>query len=221
MSIPTNNLKEVAAALISVGLKNQNVLIGSLCCIAKESGFVPKDEYSYRNTDNIRLRKLFGHKLEPYNEDQLTVLKHDDIKFFDVVYGNMLGNAASGGDGFKYRGRGFNQITFKKLYEKYGILTKEDLINYPEKLDDIKIAAKACAFFFSEGYKNTAGNLLSRYGLNHLEDVKDVNTAIAIAVNCNAGWAHDTRGGMFEKAAQAYLSEVTNIFNSLKVSLNI
>lgn len=221
MSIPTNNLKEVLVALISVGIKNTNVLIGTLCCIAKESGFIPKDEYSYKNTDNSRLRILFKHKLEPYNEEQLTILKHDDIKFFDVIYGNMLGNAATGGDGFKYRGRGFNQITFKTLYVKYGTLIKEDLLNHPERLDDINVAAKACAAFFSEGYKNTAGNLLSRYELHHLEDVKDVNTGIAIAVNCNAGWGHDTRGGMFEKAAKDYLTEVNNIFQTLRGPLGV
>ena len=48
-------------------------------------------------------------------------MKKDDRKFFNVIYAKTVGNQG-GDDGFKYRGRGFNQLTGIKNYEKYGQL---------------------------------------------------------------------------------------------------
>ena len=220
MALPVNNIKEVLGALIATGISNHNVLIGTLCCIAKESAFIPKNESSYKNTDNARLRKLFSSHLSKYTEEQLSSLKVDDVKFYDAIYGGKLGNT-NPGDGFKFRGRGFNQITFHDLYKNYGNMIKEDLVSNPDAMNDIHIAAKACAAFFNDAYIHNAGKLLSRYGIQKLNDVKDVKTGIQIAVNANAGWGNDTRGGMFDIAANVYLNEITTIFNSLIGTFNI
>jgi len=49
-----------------------------------------------------------------------------------------------------YRGRGFNQITFKNNYKKYGEKIGEDLVTTPDRLNDPVVATKAVLAFFEE-----------------------------------------------------------------------
>jgi predicted chitinase len=57
--------------------------------------------------------------------------------------GKELGNTQPG-DGAKYIGRGYIQITGKGNYKVYSELTGNDLINNPQLLNDPKIAAEVC-----------------------------------------------------------------------------
>jgi predicted chitinase len=74
-----------------------------------------------------------------------------------VVYGSIATSAlwwntgnTEPGDGYTYRGRGFNQITFKSNYKKYGEKIGEDLLTTPDRLNDPIVAAKAVLAFFEE-----------------------------------------------------------------------
>lgn len=139
----------------SQGITNPKDQIGVLATIGKETAFIPKSEYSYRNTPNDDLRTLFTTRLDAYDEAALTALKKDDIKFYDAVYGpNKWNKHTKSGDGFRYRGRGFNGITFKATYEEYGKLLGLDLVNNPDLLNDPKIAARAAILLFKNGLKN-------------------------------------------------------------------
>lgn len=141
--------------MVSQGITNPKDQIGILATIGKESGFIPKSEYSYSTTPNKRLRELFTTRLDPYDEAALNALKKDDVKFYDVIYGpNKWNKHTESGDGYKYRGRGFNGITFKASYEKYSDLLGIDLINNPDLLNDPKIAARAAIMLFKNGLKN-------------------------------------------------------------------
>jgi len=143
-------------------MKRQNITnpytqIGILSVIGKESGFVPQSEISYGNTSNQRIREIFGIRVKQYSDDELDSLKKDDKKFFDVVYGSIATSAlwwntgnTEPGDGYTYRGRGFNQITFKSNYKKYGEKIGEDLLTTPDRLNDPIVAAKAVLAFFEE-----------------------------------------------------------------------
>jgi putative chitinase len=62
----------------------------------------------------------------------------------------------------KYRGRGFNGITFKNTYKKYGDMIGVDLVKYPEKLGDPVIAAKVNAIYFAQGLQNKI--IINKYG---------------------------------------------------------
>ena len=60
-----------------------------------------------------------------------------------------LGNTQKG-DGVKYKGRGYIQITGRANYENYGKLIGVDLVNNPELALDPVNAAKILAHYFKE-----------------------------------------------------------------------
>lgn len=188
-----NNIKLLIEEMIKQGLTNPYAQIGMVSTIGKESSFIPKSEYSYRNTDNGRLRTLFGDRLSKYSDVELTALKQDDVKFYDAIYGlNSWNQNNNPGDGFKYRGRGFNQITFKASYKKYGDLIGMDLVSNPDLLNDPKVAAKAAVAFFVNGLKGA--------GLSQ-NSFKDKQSAVEAFVKINHGGHREVVGSRgYEKA---------------------
>lgn len=69
-----------------------------------------------------------------------------------------LGNTQPG-DGLKYKGRGYIQITGRDLYDKAGKYLGLDLINNPALAEDPVTAAKLVVYFFFEYKKGRTGNL--------------------------------------------------------------
>ncbi|CAB4124284.1 COG3179 Predicted chitinase [uncultured Caudovirales phage] len=79
------------------------------------------------------------------------------------VYANRMGNGAQeSGDGFRYRGRGFIQLTGKENYTKCGDAIGKDLVNMPELLENIESAVKSAAWFWNS------------HNLNALADADDI-----------------------------------------------
>ena len=147
------NVQAIMDAMKRHGITNPYTQKAILGCIGKESGFIPQDETSYRNTSNDRIRKIFGKRIT-VSDAELETIKKDDVRFYDMVYGQAAtksfgwntGNTAPG-DGYKYRGRGFNGITFKgiyqnmqKLLDKMGKLDRKvDIVANPDVVNDIDV----------------------------------------------------------------------------------
>jgi predicted chitinase len=55
------------------------------------------------------------------------------------------------GDGYKYRGRGFVQITWKNNYKRLGDAIGYDLVNYPEKALDPVVAYQVMSYGMRKG----------------------------------------------------------------------
>jgi predicted chitinase len=159
------NIDILVDEMAAQGITNKYAVVGILSTIGKESGFIPKNEIGYGNTSNSRIRKIFGSRVSKLSDDQLDALKKNDAAFFDKVYGAeatsalgwKTGNTAPG-DGWKYRGRGFNQITFKHSYEKYNDVIRKsfpemDIVSNPDLLNDVRIAAKAAVAFLKNNLK--------------------------------------------------------------------
>lgn len=213
MDIVLNDLKKV-------GLNNNYINSGILATIGKESNFKPQSEITYKNTPNSSLRALFSDRLSKYSDDELTALKQNDEDFFDVIYGGVYGNDKKG-DGYKYRGRGFNQITFKKAYERYGKLIGVDLVSNPDKLNEVDIASKVSAQFFKVRLTGEQPEMKKRFGVTDIQKLDDLKKAVQIAVNANAGWGKDKRGSDTEKKAFDYLGKIKDYLNeNMKYNIN-
>ena len=158
----------------SNGVTNPYAIVGALCVIGKESGWIPQNEslkYSKERLPEVwGAFSKTGKKVEKdegkFNYNSLAKeYAGNPEKLANFVYGWKGSNPAgmrskkeaignlTWGDGYKYRGRGFNQITWKGNYETY---TKElgiDLIKDPDKLNEPRIAAKAAFAFFKRVFK--------------------------------------------------------------------
>jgi len=114
----------------------------------------------------------------------------------NFVYANVSGNEG-GTDGYRYRGRGPNQITGKGAYKKLGEELGVDLVNNPELLEtDPDIQAKAAVKFLYNRlakelpyltkkynrYKKRFGNYVD---FNNIDNIEDANF---ILTSANAGF---------------------------------
>jgi predicted chitinase len=224
-SVPEKEMvKKIVTALKKYGIVNPLVQKAILSVIGKESGFkIGRDEVSYKGTSNSRIRNIFGKRVKNLSDDELTQLKSNDSKFWDRVYGpadptgmsQKYGNTSKG-DGAKYLGRGFNQITFKSNYKKYmDLLSKNgtvaDLVNSPKLLYDPEIAAEVNALYFVDGLASKFSK--KKYGNDDPNDFKDFKTALKAATNANAGWGRNIEGSEDLRKAEAYSAkfDVTDI----------
>jgi hypothetical protein len=89
------------------------------------------------------------------NDEELPKLFTDNEKFYDLAYGYLspsgvkMGNTEEG-DGYKYRGRGFIQITFKNTYKKVGDFINQPLVSNPDMIfTNPKVAAEAAAVYLA------------------------------------------------------------------------
>lgn len=187
--IKTQNIDKVVAELIKSGITNKISIAAILSIIAKESGFIPQREKPYTNTQNDRIRQIFAETRQ-LNDSQLNELKKNPVKFFNLVYGGEYGNAPD--EGYKYRGGGFNQLTFKSNYKFYSDLLKIDLVNKPDLLNDPAIAARVVAAYFTRQFDKNKNTIFLRYGAKNINDFKDTKTAVNAFYNANAGLEKDT-----------------------------
>ncbi len=204
------NIKEFIKQAKKAGVTNKFAIVGMLAIISKESGFVPKSEYSYRGTSGARCQKIFGKRGK--TEAQWEELTKNDKAFFDFIYGGKYGNAAD--EGYKYRGRGLNQITFKAIYEKYGKATGYDIVKDPDLLNTIEVAAACAVSYFKTGLNGAPGSIKRQYNFTDVNSFKNLDDATGAVYHCNAGFGHtyadvvaDSTGGRakaFKNAGPLY-----------------
>ena len=190
--IAAKNIDKIIAAGKKRGITNPNTLVGILSIVGKESGFVPKSENSYANTSNSRIREVFGNARvgkDKYSDAELSRIKKDPATFWEAVYGyktymgrRNLGNNEPG-DGGKYRGRGYNQLTGKANYKTTGADIGRDLVNNPDLVNNVEVAAEVLFSYL----KRTVTDRRVTGGLNGFTNVDDAVKNIARA---NAGWGN-------------------------------
>ena len=167
----------VISALVTAGF-SQKAQANVLAQVKSESNFVPKSESLFYTTAK-GIMGTFGKNRIPSEEfaQQFVSKKGDDRseQLANHVYATTDGNS-SPGDGWKYRGRGFLQITGKNAYKSLGDYLKVDLVSNPDLLNTAEIAAKSIPWFFLN-YKSylTKGNPKS------LEDISLVNRAVGFS----------------------------------------
>lgn len=95
--------------------------------------------------------------------------EHRPEKIANAVYADRMGNTAPG-DGWKYIGRGFVQLTGKSNYSIFGRMLNIDLVGNPDLALDPKHSLEIAAAFF-------AGR-----GCNEAADRNDLR-AVTLAIN--------------------------------------
>ena len=133
-----------------------------------------------RFTENLmysedRLLAIFPTRVTPTDA---RLLARNPILIANHVYANRYGNTEPG-DGWKYRGRGMFQTTFKDNYEIISKALGYDFVSDPDKLAGPPYAAKSAAYYWKTK------------GLNALADKGDL---MGITRKINGGTnGHDHR----------------------------
>jgi putative chitinase len=110
---------------------------------------------AYGTTSATRIRTVFKSRVAKYSDAQLDLLKKDETQWGDIVYGpstgvgQSLGNT-SVGDGAKYKGRGWIQITGKVNYIGFSKADtpKKDYVVQPQLVESRMSASDASCWFW-------------------------------------------------------------------------
>lgn len=144
--------------------------------IEHESGLKPINEnlnYSYE-----RLLEIFKHDfdinkdkvLSPVEKKTAEMLARKPQQIANFVYANQNGNkGVSSGDGWKYRGRGFIQITGRANYTELSEDTGIDFVTNPDFILEEPNAILSALWFWNK-------NNLNKYA--DKDDIKGLTKAI-------------------------------------------
>lgn len=112
---------------------------------------------------NYSATGLLGNFKKYFSEEEAYSFAHRPEAIANRVYANRMGNGPeTGGDGWKFRGRGLIQITGRENYRLCGSAIALDLLAHPEALEQDEPAACSAAWFWWQR------------GLNALADRDDV-----------------------------------------------
>lgn len=189
------------------GITNEYAIAAILCIVSKESVFIPRVENDYSETGVPRIREVFRTKTAGLTDAEINILKMDPVKWFNFLYGGRNGNRKGTNDGYMYRGRFLNQITFRNLYEKLSVqLQLPELLTNPDKyINDITVATDILIQYYKNSFQTaTKTNLyiedkkpgqkvrLTRpfskeYGTIDINGFTDLQLAVRAMYHCNAG----------------------------------
>jgi len=143
--IPANVLEQIPDIEAKFGLNSNIRLAHFLSQCAHESGnfkiFTENLNYSAKG-----LRSIFGK----YFKDDASALAFErkPEKIANRVYSSRMGNGdEASGDGWKFRGRGYIQLTGKDNYSQFDKSVEDDILANPD-LVATKFPLMSAAFFF-------------------------------------------------------------------------
>ncbi len=204
-----DNIKLITAGMERFGITNKNIQAGILATISKESNFVPQSENLNYSAANIK-------RVWPQTSAaDITRLANNPVALGDFKYGGKGGNAPN--EGYKYRGRGFNQITFKDSYRKIGNAIGVDLVSNPDLLNDPKVAALSVgAFFAPELIAGDKAGSFKKFGVTDSSSVNDTTTATKIAVQINAGRGTNFNNGVVQEGYNKAKGVVDSLYSMIQ-----
>lgn len=181
------------------GITNKYAQAAILAIVSKECNFRPKNESGYSTTSNSRIRQIFGKRVSGYDDAGLTALKKNPADFFNAIYGGRYGNAQN--EGYKYRGRGFNQLTFKDNYKAMQLQTGHKIVDNPDLVNDPVVGTDVAIQYFLNRFKP------QKIDVNGFTDLDD---AVISFYRANAGFGKkleeilkDATGGLAKSKERA------------------
>ena len=169
--LPISVMNEVNTLVEKYGVDNPLRLAHFLAQCAHESGNF-KVLYENLNYSSEGLLKIFPKYFKDKATADLYARKPEKIG--NRVYASRMGNGdEASGEGYKFRGRGFIQLTGKDNYKAFSDYIKEDCIANPD-LVATKYPLASAAFFFQ---KNKLWDICDK------GDTEDVVTLVTKRVN--------------------------------------
>ena len=149
--IPTGKYDAFRSAFEEQGITDVNVQNAMIGQASRESNLNVGAQENLKYTTAARIQTVFGKSLKKQNIDPASLVNNPEA-LAEAVYGansprgKELGNTDPG-DGFKYRGRGYIQLTGKANYAAAGKAIGEDLVQNPDLVNDPIIGARVVAWY--------------------------------------------------------------------------
>lgn len=142
----------VTSAMTEFGIDTPKRMAYFIAQIGTESnGFTQVKESLNYSVEGL---KIFGTRLTDAQRQQLgrqpgaaSLSPDRQAAIANLVYGGRYGNNLNG-DGWKYRGRGLKQVTFRANYESCGKALSLPLVDNPDLLLDDANAARSAGWFW-------------------------------------------------------------------------
>ncbi|MEM8959496.1 MAG: glycoside hydrolase family 19 protein [Pseudomonadota bacterium] len=187
-----------AAELQSLGA-NSEARIASIIgqCAYESGGFTQR--FENLNYSVNALQRVFGRYFKTVSP---AAYARKPKKIANLVYANRMGNGdEASGDGYRYRGRGWIQLTGKSNYATYGEAIGVDLVGNPDLAAD-----PATAWLIAVRYMAA-----TRRGGKTLLEWADLNDEVMVTKGINGG----TNG------LQGRLQEVSKVLAALSGKMSI
>lgn len=141
----------VLQAAQGAGITNAKELANFMGQMQVESHGFTKAHENLRYSGQNVFKALHKRHPEMTQEDASAIAAGGPEKVAEAIYGGRrdLGNTEPG-DGWKYHGRGFVQLTGRYNYERYGKALGLDLVNHPDLASEPANSAKSAVQYWKE-----------------------------------------------------------------------
>ncbi len=210
------NIDDLITRAVKDGITDPKTIAGILSIISKESSFVAKFENLYYSLERAyevwpRLKKVDTSKaFNPSTNKADTESYRKEL--CKLVYGKTYGNDGytskpgksdhaikdkfvgpyeDGFDGYRYRGGGYNQITFKSAYIKAKESSGVDVVTNPELIVKKGTSEQVCIGFFKRRIETFPTSKAAEWNAingNSLSvSFKSISDAVFYTYHCNTG----------------------------------
>jgi predicted chitinase len=152
------NMELIKSALAKQGITDTKYVAATLGNVMKETqGRSIAENLDYRKTDNKRIQEIFGSRVAGKSASEIDQMKSSPENMGEAMYGaktdigRRMGNMEPG-DGWKYRGRGFIQLTGKSNYAEASraIYGDDRLVKDPDLVLQPLVAAEVTAWYMKK-----------------------------------------------------------------------
>ena len=154
----TDRETQLLQAASTAGISSQKELANFMAQVGHESGGLARLEESFRYTKGtwqIPVRSAMRDGKEALEEARLEALQGKPEKLGELMYGGRMGNDEPG-DGYKFHGRGYMQLTGKDNYRAAGEALGLELVKHPELAAEPENAARIATWYWNSRVPESA-----------------------------------------------------------------
>ncbi|MFC3654782.1 peptidoglycan-binding protein [Xanthomonas hyacinthi] len=156
----TDRENQLLGDAYAAGISNPGELANFMAQVGHESGGLNRLEESFRYTKGswqitANVRSALREGPEALESARLEALNGRPERLAELMYGGRMGNDEPG-DGLRYHGRGYIQLTGKDQYRAAGEALELDLVNHPELAAQPENASRIATWYWQQNVPTAA-----------------------------------------------------------------